>query len=154
MMLIAGLIVLALILTALEVFLPGGVLGVVAAVCILAATYFSYVDYGIFAATLVFLGSVFASLLAAIVQFRLLKRTPYGRKLFLDSAVQGHSNEASGSDDLLGKEAQAVTRLNPTGMILVAGRQFEASSRDGFIDKDETVRVVARDNFKLIIEKL
>lgn len=154
MTLIAGLIVLALVLTALEVFLPGGILGVGAFACVVVATVYSFQDYGWFVAVLVFFGSLLLALLLAVAQFRLLRRTSWGQQIFLSSAVDGHSNEAAGSDDLLGQEARAATRLNPTGMVEVAGRRYQASSRDGFIDQNETVRVVARENFNLIIEKL
>ncbi|WP_169305339.1 NfeD family protein [Coraliomargarita akajimensis] len=149
-----GLIVGALVLTALEVFVPGGILGVCAAVCILVASYLSFQAYGLFVASVVFFASVLASVTVAIIQFRMLRHTSVGRKLFLSSTIHGHSNVAAGTDDLLGVEAQAITRLNPTGMISVAGKQYEASSRDGFIEKNQTVRVVARENFNLIIEKL
>ncbi|MGB0415310.1 MAG: NfeD family protein [Coraliomargarita sp.] len=152
-MVIAGLILATLVLTALEVFLPGGVLGVAACVCLVVASYLSYESFGLFTATMVFFGTVLAALVLAILQFRYLIKTPVGQKLFLRNTVDGHSNETSGSDDIVGKTGQALTRLNPTGMVTIDGKQFEAHSEDGFIEQNQSVRVVARDSFKLIIQK-
>ena len=153
MSMIVGLIVATLLLVAIEIVLPGGVLGVVAVVCLIAATALTYQDYGVFSAAFVFLGTVVAALFFSIIQFRYLVKTPLGRKLFLSKTVEGHSNVEQTSDDLIGSSGQALTRLNPTGMVLIDGQKFEAHSEDGFIEQNQSVRVVARDNFKLIIQK-
>ncbi|MGB0414547.1 MAG: NfeD family protein [Coraliomargarita sp.] len=153
MMLIVGLILGTLILVALEVFLPGGVLGVAAVVTLLVASYLTYVDYGLFQALMVFFGTVFASLALAIAQFSFLAKTSYGQKLFLRKSVEGRTNSDKGHDAIVGKSGQTLTRLNPTGMVLINGKNYEAFSRDGYIGKNESVRVIARDNFKLIIQK-
>ena len=128
-------------------------LGVVAVVCLLAASYLSYASFGLFVAVLVFSATVLAALLLAIVQFRYLIKTPMGKKLFLRTAVDGTSNVVEIRDDLIGASGRTLTRLNPTGMISVQGKQYEACSDDGFIEQNQTVRVVARDSFKLIIQK-
>ena len=152
-MLIAGLILATLIFTALEVILPGGVLGVAAVICLLAATYMSYDAFGMYAATFIFFGTALAALVLAIIQFRYLIKTPLGQKLFLRKTVYGHSNEPDTSDDIIGMTGQALTRLNPSGMVAIDGKQYEASSQDGYIEQNQSVRVVARDSFKLIIQK-
>lgn len=152
-MLIAGLILATLVLTALEVFLPGGVLGVAACLCLVAATYLSYESFGAFTATMVFFGTILAALVLAIIQFRYLIKTPMGRKLFLRKTVDGHSNVEQSGDDIIGKAGQTLTRFNPSGMVQINGKQYEAYSQDGFIEQNQPVRVVARDSFKLIIQK-
>ena len=153
MILIAGLIVGTLILVALEVFLPGGVLGLAAVLCLLIASYLSLTDYGVFAAAMVFFGTVFASLALAVCQFHFLAKTAYGQKLFLRKSVEGRTERENGHDGMIGMSGETLTRLNPTGMILINGKNYEAFSRDGYIAKNESVRVIGRDNFQLIIQK-
>ena len=53
-MLIACLIVASLVLTFLEVLLPGGLLGILAAVCLIAATAITMQDYNFFIAAILF----------------------------------------------------------------------------------------------------
>lgn len=151
---IVGLIIAALVLVFFEVILPGGILGLVAAVCVILATWMAGAQFGAGAAVLTFLGALAAIGLLVFIAFKVLARTSLGSAFFLKSSVSGHSNEAPAQEDVVGKEAVALTRLNPSGKVAIDGQSYEAYSRDGYIDAKATVRIAGRDNFKLIIEKL
>ena len=60
MTLILGLIAAALILVFFEVILPGGILGLMAAACIVAATWLGFSEFGIVGGASVFIGSLVA----------------------------------------------------------------------------------------------
>ena len=154
MSMILGLIAAALVLVFFEILLPGGVLGVLAALCVLAATWFGFESYGVFGAAVVFLGTLVAIGLLAFLEFKLLANTPFGRKFFLKSAVEGHTRAAVAEDSITGKQGVALTRLNPSGKVAIGTKTYEASSQDGYIERDEAIQVVAQDSFKLIIKKL
>lgn len=151
---IIGLVAAALVLVFFEVILPGGILGLVAAGCVILATWIAGAQYGAAAAGLTFVGSLLAVALLVFIEFKVLARTSIGSAFFLRSSVSGHSNEAPAEDSVVGKEAIAMTRLNPSGKVAIDGQSYEAYSRDGYIEADRTVRIAGRDNFKLIIEKL
>lgn len=154
MMLIFGLIAAALALIFCEVLLPGGFLGLLAAVCIIAATAIAGAEYGLIVGSAVFLGSLFAALILTVIEFKIFANTKYGRRFFLRNAVDGHSNTKEADDAILGKTGTTVTRLNPSGKIHVNGRNYEAFSQDGYIEAGESVKVISQDSFKLIIQKL
>ena len=151
---IIGLVAAALVLVFFEVILPGGILGLVAAGCVILATWIAGAQYGAAAAGLTFVGSLLAVALLVFIEFKVLARTSIGSAFFLRSSVSGHSNEAPAEDSVVGKEAIAMTRLNPSGKVAIDGQSYEAYSRDGYIEADQTVRIAGCDNFKLIIEKL
>lgn len=153
MMLILGLILAALVLVFFEVILPGGVLGLLALACIVGATWVGFVEYGAVGGAATFLGSLIAVGLLVFIEFKLMANSKWGKGFFLGSSVSGHSNVAQGEDSILGREATAITRLNPSGKVAIDGRSYEAYSQDGYIDSGETVVVAKRDNFKLIIKK-
>ena len=94
---------------------------------------------------MVFAAGLLASLALAVTQFRILSKTSYGRKLFLSTSVVGRTNANRGYDDMIGASGQTLTRLNPTGMILINGKNYEAFSRDGYIAQNESVRVIGRE---------
>lgn len=154
MSLVIGLILAALVLVFFEVILPGGILGVIAALCIIVATWLAGSEFGPGAAVLTFIGSAAAVALLVYIEFKFLAKTALGRSFFLKSSVTGHSNQARAEANIIGKEGTALTRLNPSGKVAIDGQSFEAHSQDGYIDADTPVRVVAQDNFKLIIQKL
>lgn len=151
---VIGLILAALVLVFFEVILPGGVLGVLAALCVILATWIAGAQSGVGAAVLTFLAAAAAIALLVFIEFKVLARTSLGRGFFLKSTVTGHSNQAPAAASIVGKEGTALTRLNPSGKVAIDGQTYEAHSQDGYIDADTPVRVAAQDNFKLIIKKL
>lgn len=153
-MIIFDLIVAALVLVFFEVILPGGILGVLGVLCLLVATWFGYDAYGVMGGCAVFFGTIFAMALLVFVEFKLLGKTSFGQKFFLQSTIEGHTREAVAEDTVIGKEGMTLTRLNPSGKIACEGKNYEAYSQDGYIDRDQAITVVAQDNFKLIIKKL
>lgn len=151
---IIGLLVAAFILVFFEVILPGGILGVIAALCVILASWFAGAEYGAGIGVLTFAGSVVAIAILVFIEFKLLARTSLGSAFFLKSSVTGHSNIAPAEAAIIGREGIALTRLNPTGKVTIDGQSYEAHSQDGYIEANQTIQVVAQDNFKLIIKKL
>ncbi|MGC6424395.1 MAG: NfeD family protein [Lentimonas sp.] len=153
-MLIIGLIIAAVVLVFFEVVLPGGVLGVLAAICLVSATWLGFVEYDFLGGLGIFLGTCLAIVVTIFLEFKFLATTGLGKGFFLKESVTGHSNESEAEDSIIGKEGTALTRLNPSGKVAIGGQSYEACSQDGYIDSGEFIGVVAKDNFKLIIKKL
>ena len=154
MIMVSIFVVATLVLTFLELLLPGGVLGVLASISLLVATWFGFDSYGFFGGMTVFFGTIVALVVLTFVEFKLMAKTPYGRKFFLDTSIEGHSNKAQAEDSIIGKKGIALTRLNPSGKVLINNKNYEAHSQDGFIENGHEVAVTAQDNFKLTVKKL
>lgn len=153
MNLIIMLLLAAFLLIAFEVILPGGILGVIAAVLILVASILTYTDYGIMVAGTVFLGALCLSAILVLLEFKLLSKTTMGSVFFLKDSVTGHTGPEC-RVSLVGKRGESLTRLNPGGKVLIEGKSYDASSQDGYLDPGEAIAVVAQNNFKLTIRKL
>jgi membrane-bound ClpP family serine protease len=151
---IIGLLVAALVLVFFEVILPGGILGIIAALCVILASWFAGVEFGTGIGFLTFACSAAAIAILVFVEFKLLARTSLGSAFFLKSSVTGHSNIAPAETSIIGKKGNAVTRLNPSGKVAIDGQTYEAHSQDGYIEADQPILVAAQDNFKLNIKKL
>ncbi|MGJ8652145.1 MAG: NfeD family protein [Opitutaceae bacterium] len=151
---IVGFIVAALVLVFFEIILPGGVLGVLAALCVVVATWLGFDEFGALGGIGIFVGSCLVIAATAFIEFKLLAKTSLGKGFFLKASITGHSNESKADDSILGKEGTALTRLNPSGKVAIEGQSYEAYSQDGYIESGEFITVVKKDNFKLIIRKL
>ena len=151
---VISLIVAAIVLVFFEVILPGGILGTIAVLCVLLATWITAAQFGIGAAVLTFLGASIAISLLVFIEFKVLVRTSLGRGFFLKAKVTGRSNQALGSADIVGREGLALTRLNPSGIVKIDGQSYQAQSLNGYVDSGDSIRVRSQDNFKLIIQKL
>lgn len=153
MSLIITLLVATFVLVAFEVILPGGILGVIAVICLIAATIITFMDYGIWAAAATFAGSGVGLIILVVIEFKLLANTSVGNAFFLKETITGRSSPEI-KESLVGKAGMALTRLNPSGKVQVEGKTYEANSQDGYIDAEQTVTVVAQNNSKLMIRKL
>lgn len=143
---------LGIVLLTLEVVVPGGVLGVIGGIAMLGGCAIAFYEYGVDGGVLAVLVALGCLAVGLYVEFRILPKTRYGKKLFLNQAVDAKSQplpaEASA---VVGKLAEAVTMMAPSGYISLDGRRYEAFSQSGLIAKGATVRVVAVDNFRLIV---
>lgn len=150
MNLIVLLFIVGLVLLGFEVFVPGAILGLLGGLALAGGCVLAFVDYGLNGgAAAVAIAAVLAGALLYF-EFRILPRTAFGRRLFLQSAVTGRSPDVA-TPDVVGQPGQALTVLAPTGYVLVAGRRYEAYSQSGYIAAGAALRVVGLDNFRLIV---
>lgn len=150
---IIGLVILGLVFTFFEVLVPGGILGVLAAFVIIWAVVLSFQNYGLMEALGVFIVSLFLIVFLIVIQLKVLSKTQLGKKMFLNQAVEDQSTSATDTENLIGKEAEAQTPLAPSGKIIIDQKEYEAFSEDGLIKAGEKVKIVSRDNFRIVVKK-
>lgn len=152
MNLVLLLFVLGLLMLSLEIFLPGGVLGVMGGVAMLVGTAFAFRDHGpaggaiALVAALVLVGAAF------YLELVLLPKTRWGRGLVLSAEVTGKASVPAESS-LIGRTCEAVTVLAPSGFVSIDGRRMEAFCRDGFVEAGTKLVVQGTDNFRIIVSK-
>jgi membrane-bound ClpP family serine protease len=154
MNIIIPLFLLGVLLLAGEVFMPGAVLGVLGALCMAAGCVLSFLQLGTsggLVATVVALLLLGLTLYGELIW---LPQTKFGKKLIVQSTIATTSQPPLAiQDNVIGKMAEAVTPLVPTGYVLVEGHRYEAFSPAGHVDKGELLRVSGLDNFRLIVTK-
>ena len=145
---------LGIVLLTLEVVVPGGVLGVLGGLAMLAGCALAFFEFGTSGGGIA-IGVALACLaLGLFVEFRILPRTRYGKKLFLHQSVDATSQPVPADPAIvMGKFAEAVTMMAPSGYVSIEGRRYEAFSQSGLIAKGTSVRVVGVNNFHLIVVK-
>lgn len=150
MTLVATLFVAGVLLLGFEVFLPGGILGIIAGLCLLGGTGFAFVEFGLSGGLIALVVAVV--LVAAVLYFEvaILPKTAMGKKLFLQKTIDGTSSPAR-ERDYVGTVGVTLTALGPSGFIEIDGKRLEAFSRSGFLEADVPVTVVGTDNFRLIV---
>jgi membrane-bound ClpP family serine protease len=140
------------VLLGFEVIVPGAILGLAAALFFLAGVIAAYVQDGPGAATLA--GAVALALIAALLylEFRVLPRTAWGRKMFLNHSIDGASQApVAEAASVVGREARALTALGPSGFVEVEGRRYAARCLSGFAEAGATLTVVRVESFELLV---
>ena len=146
------LIIIALILFFGELMVPGGILGSIGGILLLIATALGFLE-GLEVGVFVLLFGVVSSVGLLYVELKLLQNTTLGKRFFLQSAIDGTSQDPVGQNDLIGKEGETLTPLSPTGLILVDGKKYEAFSQSGALTKGTKVKVSAVESFRVTVRK-
>lgn len=146
------LVAIGITLIVLEVIIPGGILGAIGGVCILASCALSFSEFGPMG------GLISTAIILTItgitvwLVFRVLAKTPLGRRAFLKKSVDAvsaaYGNEAK---ELIGKSGSAKTTLAPSGYVVIEGKRYEAFCQGGMIEAGTAIEVVGADNFRIIV---
>lgn len=138
-----------------EVFLPGMIMGAIGGALMLAGCVAAGLRYGAEGALIAAVAGL--ALLGAtfVIEFAVLPRTRLGKKFFLQASSGSTSQPPLAEPaQVVGKTGEALTTLAPSGYVLVGGRRYEAASQGGLVEKGAQLKVVALDNFRLIVTKL
>lgn len=148
------LFVVGFVLLAFEVIVPGAILGIIGGLAILGGVILAFMEYGSTGGWTALGVGAGGGMLMLAVEFWLLPRTPWGKRMFLRAAIDGTSQPAPAeASNVMGRAGEALTPLSPSGHVLIDGRRYEAFSRSGLLPKGAEVRVVGLDNFRLIVSK-
>jgi membrane-bound ClpP family serine protease len=152
MTLVILLFLIGALLIGAEVLVPGGILGGMGGVLLLAGCATAFLKMGTaqgLAATAIAV-AITAGML--FIEFKILPKTRLGRRAFLTTEIKATS-QALGPEarNLAGKEAQALTMLSPSGMVSVDGKRYEAFCRNGQVPAGTLLKVLSADNFQLTV---
>lgn len=152
MTLIAILFLLGILLLVAEVLVPGGVIGTVGAIFLFIGCVVAFSRYGTGGGVLALVAGIALALVAFYIEFRVLPKTRIGRRAFLTKEMTGVS-AAFGSEalDLIGKSAEALTMLSPSGYVRIDGRRYEAFCQSGQAPVGSALKVISADSFRLIV---
>jgi len=154
MTLIILLFALGLVFLAVEVIVPGAILGTAGGILMLVATVVAFSRFGTGGGMLALAIGLLLTGLTFFIEFKILPKTKFGRRAFLTSEVTGVSaafgNEAR---ELIGKSAEALTMLSPSGYVRIDGRRYEAFCQTGQAPVGAALEVTGADNFRLIVSK-
>jgi membrane-bound ClpP family serine protease len=148
------LFLLGVVLLAGEVFMPGAVLGILGGLLMAAGCVLSFLQLGSGGGTIATFVALALLGTTLYVELVWLPKTKFGRKLVIHAKVAATSQPAlAEKENVVGKTAEALTPLVPSGYVVVDGRRYEAYSRSGHIAKGTLLRVTDLDNFRLIVTK-
>lgn len=152
MTLIILLYALGIVLLAVEVIVPGGILGVIGALLMFGGCVMSFIEYGTLGGIVAAGIALVLTLLTFYIEFRVLPKTQIGKRAFLTKEITGVS-AAFGQEarELIGKSAEALTMLSPSGYIRVDGKRYEAFCQSGQAPAGTPLVVIGADNFRLIV---
>lgn len=134
-------------LIALEVIIPGGILGVIGALTIFGGCAWAYYELGPMDGTIASASAFVVTGLILWLEFRFLPK----RAFLTKSVTSVSSSYGEEAQELVGKPAEAVTTLSPSGYVRIEGKRYEAFCEGGHTKAGTALTVVGADNFRLIV---
>lgn len=152
MTLIILLFSLGILLIALEVIVPGAILGSIGGILMFIGCVMAFVTFGNTGGLFAIATALVVATLALFIEFRVLPKTKFGRRAFLTREITAVASPInSDAQKLIGKSAIALTPLVPSGYILVDGQRHEAFCQSGHAPVESLLRIIGADNFRIIV---
>jgi len=154
MTLIITLFGVGIVLLAIEVVVPGGVLGILGALVMLAGCGVAFATYGTSGGLISMLAAVLLVSATFCIELLWLPKSRVAKHFSMSTTLEGTSQPPLASEsEVLGREAIAETALAPRGYVRIDNRRLEAFSQSGFVRAGEKLTVVGLDNFRVIVTK-
>lgn len=142
------------ILLAAEVFLPGGIAGIMGGVALLIGSALAFRAFGFAGGLGAVLSAIAMVGLMLYLELVVMPKTALGKAMVVQSTVDATSQPPPAKlEQVIDKPAEALTTLAPSGYVLIEGQRYEAFSQSGLITKGTTLRVVGVDNFRVIVAR-
>jgi membrane-bound serine protease (ClpP class) len=154
-------IIIALILTGfvfiiLEIFLPGGVVGTVGALFLLAGSILCFREYGSGVGTAVLVGCLVGAGLIVYVGYKVIRTSPMGKRIFLESSESreaGYSASDVDLESLLGAVGVAASDLRPAGIADINDHRVSVVTDGEFVERGARVRVLEVESNRVVVER-
>ena len=141
------------LLLAAEVFLPGAIAGILGACALLLGSGLAFSQFGAEVGSFATFGALILVGFTLYAELVWLPRTRFGRRLVIQTAIDGASQPPLAPAEIVGKTATALTPLMPSGIVVIEGKRYEAFSRSGRAVRGATLDVVGVDNFRVIVSE-
>ncbi len=148
------LFVVGIVLLFLELFIPGGIVGILGGIAIVTSLFLAgrnIVQMGI--SILIAIG---ISILASIIMVKVLgKRMKFFKKMILTDTTNTESGYVSNQNrtDLVGKIGTTLTALRPAGTVVIKEERIDVVSEGIFIEKNTKVKVVKAEGARIVVRE-
>ncbi len=140
----------AFVLFVLEVFVPGGILGISGGVCLLVACGFAVAAFGPAYGSLTALLLILGTLCGFMFWLMKMPDSRIGKRFSLQTAIQEvetvdpHAPKA-------GDSGRAETDLRPGGFARLNGKKTDVVAVTGYIEKDSEIEVVEVHGSRVVV---
>lgn len=135
LLMIAGIICIAL-----EIYLPGGVMGIIGGVILIWSIFEAY-RYKTNFGTMLLVCGVSGSVAASWFSFTYLSKTKEGKKaLLMDAKIELPEDKHKG---LEGKTGVTLTDMRPSGLIEIEGERYDAATKGEYVEKGTNIKIIS-----------
>lgn len=138
-----------------EVFFPSlGALSILAVLSLVGSVLFAFRESSEAGVTFLVI-AVVGGLGTALFAFKLLPKTPWGRRMIVAGPTFAHDPAATDPQvrDLLGKTGRAVSMLRPAGIAEIDGRRVDCVTVGEMLDAGTPVKVTRLEGNRVVVTR-
>jgi len=139
------------LLLSLEIFVPGGVLGIIGGLMIMSTIFMSLFIFEKYGVLIAFLILIFA-VAVLVLWISIFPKTYLGKRVSLsDTLKTAKSNDDR--KDLIGAEGVVVSELRPSGFAKINGKKLDVVSSGGLIEEGKDIVVTNVEGFRIVVKE-
>jgi membrane-bound serine protease (ClpP class) len=151
-----ALVVSGLLLLGIEIFIPGGILGMFGGLALLGAIVVGFhpevfgVEGGLISGILI----VIATSTYVFIIMKFLPKSPIGRLLTLSKSTADYKAPPQRLQTLEGYRGEALTDLRPGGFARIDGKRTDVVAEGGWISEGTLVQVIKIDGSRVVVREV
>lgn len=154
-MLVLFLFVVAVVCIYLELFLPGGVFGIIGVGALVASIVLGFARYHEMGAWIA-VGELLIATVLIVIGLKYFRHGPASKFLILGRSLD-KKDGFTGTEALegyVGEEGVSVTHLRPAGIAKVGSTRLDVVSEGSFIGKGKKLKVVAVEGNRVVVREI
>ncbi|QHE53008.1 nodulation protein NfeD [Pontibacillus sp. HMF3514] len=139
----------------LEIFVPGGILGVIGVGAIIGSLFLSTDDMGHMTMSIAI--ALMVSIIASVLLFRFMGlERGFFRNIILSDSISTEKGYISSKSrlELIGLEGATLTPLRPSGTGIFDGERIDVVSEGGYISSGTQVKIVKAEGTRVVVREL
>ncbi|PLT35243.1 nodulation protein NfeD [Bacillus sp. V5-8f] len=150
-----ALFIIGIILIVLELFLPGGIIGIFGFAAVIASLFMASGDVINMAFSLVI--ALTASILVSILFVKVFgRKMNFFKKMILTDSTKTEKGYVSNQNrlDLIRKQGRALTDLRPSGTAIIQEERVDVVTEGSFIGKGTLVKVIKAEGSRIVVREV
>lgn len=149
-------LIVGVVLVGAEIFLPGGVLGVIAGLSLVISVIAAFVSPAFTSnqAIMIAFGIGALTIASVVMWMKLFPRTRLGGQMTHQSNLTDAKSQEPGLEALIGQEGVTLTDLRPSGIAMFGNRRTDVITQGDMVDKGKRISVVDVNANRVIVKPI
>lgn len=144
--------IIAFALFVAEVFIPGGIIGMIGAISLLAACGFALFAFGLSTGLLIAFLLIFITLGGFILWLVRMPNSKIGTRFSLQATLSSPQTDKA-PNPLIGVHGNAETDLRPSGFARINGQKMDVVTARGYVEKGSNVLVTEVHGSRVVVRE-
>ncbi len=132
-----------------EMFVPGVIVGICGAACMIASVVMAYNDDHKTLGHVLLGTGIFSVPILVVIWYKI-----FSKKFSISESEEGFSATNDELNELVSCEGVAVTPLHPSGIALIAGKRVDVVTTGRMVEKDAKIKVVEVEGNRVAVKQM